>query len=74
VKIGDLVAYNRKKIPASVPPSDFERIGVVIRLSLYPAAYQPGDTATPTATIKWNGISRPANYRQDILEVLSAHR
>jgi hypothetical protein len=74
VKIGDLVVYDRERVPASVPLKDFIRLGVVIRLSLYPAAYQPGDTATPTATIKWNGIDRPMNHRQDILAVLSENR
>jgi len=74
MKVGDLVVYDLGKVPASVPLGDFVRLGVVIKLSLYPAAYHPGDSAIPTVTIKWNGINHPMNHRQDILAVLSEAR
>ena len=71
MKIGDLVVYDLEKIPASVPLSRPHRLGVVIRVEVYPGYVGCG---MPMATVKWNGIDNTMKHRQDILEVLSANR
>ena len=74
MKIGDLVAYNRK-IPVSVPLSDCERLGVVVEVSFYRRG-QPGTHRVdmPMALVQWNGLAGPVRHRQDMLEVLSESR
>ena len=70
MKIGDLVAYNTEKVPPSVPPSDFDRVGLVVQVSI--GSFTPD--GPPLATVQWNGISRAMKHRQDLLEVLSEAR
>ena len=70
MKIGDLVVYNTEKVPPSVPPSDFDRVGLVVQVSTG-SLVQVG---LPMATVQWNGINRAMKHRQDLLEVLSEAR
>ena len=77
MKAGDLVGYNREKIPSSVPPSYVARVGVVIKVSLHPRGQLrrgSPQAGLPMATVLWNGITRPMKHRQDLLEVLSEAR
>ena len=77
MKPGDLVVYNRKKVAASVPPSDFERLGVVVKVSFHQlgelCAGSP-QTGLPMALVVWNGIAGSLKHRQDMLEVISENR
>jgi len=70
MKIGDLVVYNTEKVPPSVPPSDFDRVGLVVQVSIG-SLVQAG---LPMATVQWNGINRATKHRQDLLEVLREAR
>ena len=70
MKIGDLVVYNTEKVPPSVPPSDFDRLGLVVQVSIG-SLVQAG---LPMATVQWNGINRAMKHRQDLLEVLREAR
>ena len=77
MKVGDLVGYNREKIPSSVPPSYVARLGVVIKVSLHARGQLRGGSpqgALPMATVLWNGINHPMKHQQEILEVLSENR
>ena len=77
MKVGDLVRYSLKKIPASVPPTGFERLGVVVKVSMYQrgrlVAGSP-PAALPMATVRWNGIARAMEHRQDVLEAANERR
>ena len=77
MKIGDLVVYNRKKTPASVPPSDFERLGIVVTVSVHkiPPLHDGSlQGRLPMALVQWNGIAGTLKHRQDMLEVISENR
>ena len=77
MKVGDLVGYNREKIPSSVPPSYVARLGVVIKVSLHQRGELRGGSpqaTLPMATVLWNGITHPMKHRQDLLEVFSESR
>jgi len=75
MKIGDLVVYNTEKVPPSVPPSDFDRLGLVVEVSFYQRG-EPGThrVGLPMALVQWNGIARTMKHRQDLLRVLSEAR
>ena len=70
MKVGDLVGYNRAKIPSSVPPSYVARLGLVAQV-FTGSLVQAG---MPMATVLWSGIPHPMKHRQDLLEVLSENR
>ena len=70
MKVGDLVGYNREKIPSSVPPSYVARFGLVVQV-FTGSLVQAG---MPMATVLWNGIAHPMKHRQDLLEVVSENR
>ena len=77
MKPGDLVGYNREKILVSVPRSSSDRVGVVVRVSIYQRGQLRGGSplaGMPMATVHWNGIDGPMEHRQDLLEVLSESR
>ena len=77
MRIGDLVVYSRKKAPASVPPSDFERLGIVVTVSVHRTGTVHDGTPharLPMALVRWNGIAGTLKHRQDMLEVISENR
>ena len=77
MKVGDLVVYDRKKRIASVPPVDFERLGIVVTVVAHhlPPLHDGSPWASlPMVLVQWNGVAGTLQHRQDLLEVVSENR